>query len=193
MEWAGLLEPFVGEIEPGGQQGIEIQVTMQRWRDIDASTLVGRLQHWIADLLSLGPNSLGIFPPDDAPYAAQVSDQAVLAQSVQPEGGVWTMLMVPEAGRIKAAVEALTRADTWTRATGRIAVLSEPDSTIKSMAANRVTYVATAPLGIQNMRFVAANWFSRHVLAYALGVGLVLLLLSFATSRVLHSFGRSDQ
>ena len=196
MARVGLLEPYVSENDTANQQGTDVQGTLQLWRDTGtsgASTLMGRFQHWVADLLSLEPNSLGVFPPEDVPYAARASDQAVLVQSVQPEGGAWTMLMVPEAERTRAGVETFTGADTWSAASGRVAVLREADGAVESIDANRVIFAATTPLDLQNMRLVAANWLSRHVFAYALGVGLVLLLLSLATSGVLRSFGRSEQ
>jgi hypothetical protein len=192
----GVLQPYASEEEVVAGEASDIEATLQRWRatgSTGTTSLVGRAQHWVADLLSLGPNSLGVLPPSDAAYAPRLTDAAVVLQKLQPEGGVWTMLTVPDHDRLANGVATVTNASLWPKWGGRVTVVPEGAENTQVIEPNQVSFYETAPWSFVNVRNVLANWLSSHVLAYALALGAALVGLTLATMALLRSFGRSTQ
>ena len=189
----GVLQPYATAEDASAEQATDVNSVLQRWRSTatgGSTSVVGRAQHWIADLLNLGPNSLGILPPSDGPYAPRLTDQALVAQRLQPEGGLWTMLAVPDQNKVKAGVDALTDDSKWRALAGRVSVLPDAGTTVTTVDPNEVAFFETVAWTPQNTRFIAANWLSSHVLAYALLLGLAVICLTVATMGMLRNFGR---
>ncbi|WP_137151249.1 cellulose biosynthesis cyclic di-GMP-binding regulatory protein BcsB [Devosia sp. FKR38] len=190
----GVLQPYASDdnaLEAGGGDLDEI---LQRWRSNGGSgdqSLVGRLQTWIAGVLDLGPNSLGILPPPDEPYAPRLSDRAVLLQTLQDEGGLWTMLTIPNATALKSGVDLITSTAIWPNMAGRVSVVPSDQSTIQVVEPNHVAFSTSDGWNFFNLRNVVTNWVSSHTLAYALGLCLVLVGLTLATAGVLGITRRS--
>ena len=196
LERLGILEPYAGGDLDAQDTAVDIGTILQRWRSqgsSGANTILARVRHWIADLLDLGPNSLGILPPPDTAYPPSSSDQGVLVQALQPEGGLWTMAMVPNPDDLDTGLDALMRSDNWQKIEGRVSALGADGSSMNTVAANRVVLSQSTPLNLTNIRLIAANWLSSHVLAYALGLGLLTILLTISTARVLRTFGRQSE
>ncbi|MGV3489901.1 MAG: cellulose biosynthesis cyclic di-GMP-binding regulatory protein BcsB, partial [Devosia sp.] len=189
----GVLQPYASVEDASTEQLTDMNSVLQRWRSTGtggATTLIGRVQQWIADLLNLGPNSLGVLPPDDTPFAPRQTDQAVVVQRLQPEGGLWTMLTVPNPDDIAAGVDAITDDRYWSELSGRVSVLPATAAAVTTIEPNEVTFFESSPWTPQNIRFIVANWLSSHVLAYALLLGLAVVGLTLATAGVLRNFGR---
>lgn len=189
----GVLQPYASVEDGSAEQATDVNSVLQRWRSTatgGSTSVVGRAQHWVADLLNLGPNSLGILPPSDTPYAPRQTDQALAVQRLQPEGGLWTMLTVPNQDKVAAGVDALTVDSRWRELSGRVSVLPEDGARVTSVEPNEVAFFETVAFTPQNTRFIAANWLSSHVLAYALLLGLAVIGLTIATSGMLRNFGR---
>jgi cellulose synthase operon protein B len=189
----GVLQPYANDDGALASETADIDSILQRWRSTGSSgdaSLVGRFQHWVADLLNLGPNSLGMLPPADEPYAPRLTDRAVVLQTLQPEGGLWTMVTVPNADRLDDGIAAVTQASLWPRLGGRVSVVDADGETLEIVEPNRVSFFETSPWTFQNLRNVIANWLSSHVLAYGLGLCVVLIGLTIATTGVLRSVGR---
>jgi hypothetical protein len=192
----GILPPYASDDAALANESGDVETILQRWRSTGASgatTMVGRVQHWVADLLNLGPNSLGVLPPPDEPYAPRQSDQALVVQKLQPEGGLWTMLTVPDEARLTEGLDTVTKASYWRELGGRVSVVHEGAEAVDVIEPNHVTFFEAAPWSFANIRYVAANWLSSHVLAYALGLCLVVIGLTLATAGLLNSFGRRSQ
>ncbi|WP_375449896.1 cellulose biosynthesis cyclic di-GMP-binding regulatory protein BcsB [uncultured Devosia sp.] len=189
----GILQPYASAEDSPDEQSTNVNSILQRWRSTSPSgsgSFVRRAQHWVADLLNLGPNSLGVFPPSDSPYAPRQTDQALVLQRLQPEGGLWTMLTVPDQAAMAASVDAVTADGFWTEISGRVSVLPVSATAVTTIEPNEVTFFETTPWTPQNIRFIAANWLSSHVLAYALLLGLAVLGLTAGTAGMLRNFGR---
>lgn len=189
----GVLQPYASAEDGSTEQSSDVNSILQRWRSTgatDSGTFIGRAQHWVADLLNLGPNSLGVFPPSDTAYAPRLTDQALVLQRLQPEGGLWTMLTVPDQANLAAGVDSVTEDDHWSKISGRVSVLPKGAAAVAAIEPNEVTFFETSAWTPQNIRFVLANWLSGHVLAYALLLCLAVLALTAATAGMLRTFGR---
>ncbi|SMQ60141.1 cellulose synthase subunit [Devosia lucknowensis] len=193
IQRVGVLQPYASDdIALEVDQG-SLDTILQRWRSTGTSndaSMLGRLQNWVAGLLDLGPNSLGVLPPTDEPYAPRLSDKAVVLQRLQPEGGLWTMLTVPNAQNLDAGIALVTEASMWPRMAGRVSVIPQDGSAVQVIEPNRVSFYESSPWSFQNLRNILANWLSSHVLAYGFGLCLVLVALTLATSAVLRVMGR---
>lgn len=192
----GLLQPYASDdnaLETGGGDVDEI---LQRWRSNGSSgdqSMVGRIQTWIAGLLDLGPNSLGILPPPDQPYAPRLSDRAVLLQTLQDEGGLWTMLTVPNATALKSGVDLMTTTAIWPSMAGRVTVMPIDQDIVQVIEPNHIRFSASGGWSFFNLRNVVTNWVSSHTLAYGLGLCLVLVALTLATAGVLGATRRHSK
>lgn len=190
----GVLQPYATDDSSLEADSNSLETILQRWRSVGTSgdnSVVGRIQNWVADLLDLGPNSLGVLPPEDMPYAPRLSDRALLLQRLQPEGGLWTMLTVPTAQGLDSGVKTITAGSTWTTMSGWVSVLPQDEDTPTIIRPNRVTFYESSPWTLTNLRSVMANWLSSHVLAYGIGLCIILAGLTFATTRVLRITGRN--
>jgi hypothetical protein len=188
----GVAQPYLTGDDLAEKPVTDIESTLERWRSTgsSSSTIIGRVQHWVADLLNLGPNSLGLFPPPDVAFAPTRLDMATVAQTLQPEGGVWTMVTVPEDAQLYWSVANITAADHLTEFDGRVSAMAPGDTEMRTIAANDVTLVPSAPLDFNNVRAIAANWLSSHVLAYAIGLALVGIALALSTVGLVRLLGR---
>lgn len=193
IQRVGVLQPYASDDIALEVDQSNLETILQRWRSTGTSSdasLMGRLQNWVAGLLDLGPNSLGVLPPTDEPYAPRLSDKAVVLQRLQPEGGLWTMLTVPSAPTLTSGIQIVTEASMWPKMAGRVSVVPQDETSVQTIEPNRVTFHESSPWGFQNLRNIFANWLSSHVLAYGLGLCLVLIALTLATSNLLRVMGR---
>ncbi|WP_375597134.1 cellulose biosynthesis cyclic di-GMP-binding regulatory protein BcsB [Devosia sp. Naph2] len=189
----GVLQPYATDDNSLDADSNNLDTILQRWRSVGMSgdsSIVNRIQNWVADLLDLGPNSLGVLPPEDLPYAPRLSDRALLLQRLQPEGGLWTMLTVPTTQGLDAGVKTITAGSTWPTMSGWVSVLPQDGSAPTVIRPNRVTFYESGPWTLANLRSVIANWLSSHVLAYGIGLCIILAALTLATTRVLRVTGR---
>jgi cellulose synthase operon protein B len=188
----GIAQPYLTGDDLAEDPVTDVESTLERWRSSgsSSSTIIGRVQHWVADLLNLGPNSLGLFPPADVPFAPTRLDMATVVQTRQAEGGVWTMVTVPEDDQLYWSVANITAAEHLREFDGRVSAMAPGDTEMRTVEANDVSLVPSVPLDFNNFRAIAANWLSSHVLAYAIGLALVGIALAISTVGLVRLLGR---
>lgn len=178
---------------PGLDPGAAMDETaLERWRDAmggASSNPLERARDALAERLGLAPDNFWLIRREDGAYRPQSADAAILGQSLQPEGGVWTYLTIPREAAFPAAAARLTTLSSWTAVSGRISAVGEADERVLTLAGN-TRLVPTQPLTPGNLRLIAANWLSTNVLEYALALALGALGLSFATAALLNRAGR---
>jgi len=188
-------QPFAnGGVSDDAEPSIES--TLQQWRNQDTATpvsFIARTQRWIANALDLNSTSLGFNPMPDAPITPQSTDRALAVQRVQPEGGVWTLVAAPSQGKLMDGITDLIGPAGLTYVEGRAAVLPAMPAAVRNTEPNNYIYLAPDDLSFTNLRNIAANWLSRHALAYAIGMALLGVLLTLATAGMLRIVGRKSE
>src|SRR5690606_15413680 len=102
---------------------------------------------------------LRVLPRAEAPHNV-ASGSVVMAQSAQPEGGLWTVLSGSDTASIRTGMERLAVTAQWRQIDGRVSSLLPSDTDVKTVAAVAPVVVQTQPFSLQNFRLVVANWFS---------------------------------
>lgn len=188
----GVIAPYADTTTT--EQDSNVENTLQRWRsqgNSASSSIWGRARNWVADLLNISPQSFGL-PMENPEYAPRQSDQAFAIQRVQPEGGVWTLISSPGQS-LSAGVANIMSADSMQTYAGYISTLPASPAALETKDAVNVTFFEPSDFSIENLRNIAANWLSGHVMAYALGLALLATILTFATHRLLRLVGRRPQ
>lgn len=163
----------LGQFRSGGGQGSEL----------------GDVAEWLLERVGLRLEDLRIIPGSDAPYS--VADGGVaLAQSVQPEGGLWTVLTGTDDNAMLTGMERLAVTAQWRQVEGRVSTLRPIDKDVTAVASVAPVLMQTQPFSIWNFRLIAANWFSGNILVFALIIGFAAVVLMFATTLVLRAVGR---
>lgn len=168
---------------------------LQRWQEstgMSSGNLVQRAQDWVAGQLGLMPENFWLFRREDGAYLPQSADAVVMSQARQAEGGVWTMLTIPNASAFADATARMVAPATWQQVGGRVSAVGVADESVLVLQPRNVTLVPTQPLSFANLRLVAANWMSTNVLGYALLLAAAVILLTIATSLLLRA-GRRDR
>lgn len=145
---------------------------------------------WIADKVGLAPENLNLFGRSDGVYQPQSADAAIIAQSVQPEGGVWTYVTMPNDTNLLSGVQRLTEIHNWRAIAGRVSALGPNDASVTAIEPGSSHLVQTQPFSLLNLRLVFANWVSTNVLQFSLLLGGIAVLLTLATALLLRSLGR---
>ena len=144
---------------------------------------------WLLDRVGLRMEDLHILPRSDAPYSVGNGGVA-LAQSVQPEGGLWTVLTGTDDDALLTGMERLAVTTQWRQVAGRVSALRPIDRDVTSIASVAPVLIQTQPFSIWNFRLIAANWFSGNILVFALIIGFAAVVLMLATTLVLRAVGR---
>ena len=147
-------------------------------------------RQWIADRVGLAPDNLQLWRGADSAYVPQSADAVIVAQSQQPEGGVWTYLTTPTEAGFLANTQRLTLTDNWRAISGRVSALAPDDATVMTVPTTNPSIVQTQPFSIFNIRMVAANWLSTNVLQFTLLMAAVTIILTLATAALLRTLGR---
>lgn len=161
---------------------------LERWQEsagVSSNNVVERFQNWLADQLDLAPENFWLFRRADGAYLPQSPDAVVLSQAYQPQGGVWTLLTIPDGQMFAEATARLVSADAWNQVAGRISAVAPEDEEVLVLQPRNRMLVRTEPLSFTNMRLIAANWLSTNVLGYAVVLGIAAVLLTSATSLLL--------
>lgn len=132
---------------------------------------------------------LRVLPQPETPYPVSPGS-VVLAQSVQPEGGLWTVLSSSDSASLRSGMERLAVTEQWRQVSGRVSTLLANERAVTPVAANSVVVIQTQPLSLWNLRLVAANWFSGNILLFTGALAAAALMLMLATALVLGRVGR---
>lgn len=144
---------------------------------------------WLLGRVGLTLDDMRVLPRRDAPFPV-APGSVVMAQSRQPEGGVWTVLTSTDDASMLTGIRRLAVTGQWRQIGGRVSSLSETDRDVAVVETVAPTLVLTQPFSIWNMRLVAANWFSGNILFFTATLGGAAILLMLATALVLGRVGR---
>jgi hypothetical protein len=161
---------------------------LERWRQSSGATstdIIETFRNWVADQLNLAPENFWLFRRADDAYRPQSPYAAILSQAYQPEGGVWTMLTIPDAETFVASTARLVSPEMWQQVSGRLSAIAPDDQAVLALQPRQRTLVPTQPASFANMRLIAANWLSTNVLGYAVLLAIVAVVLTLATSLLL--------
>ncbi|WP_417580876.1 cellulose biosynthesis cyclic di-GMP-binding regulatory protein BcsB [Pelagibacterium sp.] len=167
---------------------------LERWQEatgVSSGNMFENAQNWIAEQLNLAPENFWLFRRDDGAYLPQSRDAAVLSQVAQPEGGIWTMLTIPNDEAFVAATRRMISPANWQQVAGRVSAIGVEDETMLVLQPRSTILVPTQPLSFSNLRLVAANWMSTNVLGYALLLAGAVIFLTIATSLLLRAARRT--
>lgn len=142
---------------------------------------------WFLERVGLQFGDLRVLPQRD--QAVAINNNVVLAQAIQPEGGLWTVLTAGDGERLVSGINQMSETRHWREISGRASTIAPADQTISAIsAANPVLDVKNFSLG--NLRLVAANWFSANILMFAALIAVACVLLMAATATMLKQLGR---
>ncbi|MGV8955205.1 MAG: cellulose biosynthesis cyclic di-GMP-binding regulatory protein BcsB, partial [Cypionkella sp.] len=144
---------------------------------------------WALGLVGLSIEDLRLLPRYDAPYPVAANSVA-LAQAMQPEGGLWTVLTGPDSANMLTGAQRLAVTANWREIGGRVSSLAIADTAVTAVQTLEPQLVQTQPLSIWNLRLVAANWFSGNILIFTGVLVGAAVLLMLATALMLSRIGR---
>lgn len=178
----------------------ETQRSQQRWfEELSDENLVSRVFSNIVDSVrgavnldfavgSAGDSSLGM---------ALISDDATLlmAQSQAPANPdtAWTLVTAPTPQLLSTSMAALSAPEEWQRIGGRITAYELESNDLTTVPVDRVSYLATLPLSLANIRLIAANWFSINNGVYAIALVVMAFFLGLATWALIRPLGRRNE
>lgn len=139
--------------------------------------------------VGLSIDDLRVLPRQDSAYPVS-SGSVVMAQSMQPEGGLWTVLSSSDSASMRAGMERMAVTEQWRQVGGRVSTLLPTNADVTSIETVSPVVVQTQPFSLQNARLVAANWFSGNILYFSAALALVAILLMLSTALVLTRSGR---
>lgn len=153
------------------------------------SSGVRNFADWALGRVGLSVDDLRLLPRYDAPYP-MAANSVMLAQSLQPEGGLWTVLTGPDNDNLLGGAQRLAVTDQWRQVGGRVSTLAAADTAVTSVETLEPKLVQTQPFSFSNMRLVAANWFSGNILIFSGVLAAAAILLMLATALMLSRVGR---
>ncbi|WP_026319174.1 cellulose biosynthesis cyclic di-GMP-binding regulatory protein BcsB [Amorphus coralli] len=123
-----------------------------------------------------------------------ISEQAtlIIAQAAAPQSvdNAWTLVTAPTPALLSAGVAALSAAERWDRMGGRLSAFQVESEAVQTLPAENPTFLVTEALSFQNIRLIAANWFSINNGIYAIVMILAAVFLGIFTHRVIEPMGR---
>jgi len=151
---------------------------------------IDTIRKWVADKVGLAPENFWLIRQQDGAYLPQSTDAIIVAQAVQPEGGIWTFLTTADDRGFVTGVQRLTQTTNWRAITGRVSALGTNDPAVIAIQPGARTLIQTQPFSLFNLRLVAANWLSTNVLEFTALLAGVALVLTLVTAALLRILGR---
>lgn len=139
--------------------------------------------------VGLSIDDLQLLPRHDGPYPV-AANSVVLAQAMQPEGGLWTVLTGSDNANLLTGAQRLAVTAQWRQVGGRVSTLGVADTSVTAVETLDPKLVLTQPFSIWNMRLVAANWFSGNILIFSGVLAVAAILLMMVTALMLGRVGR---
>ncbi|MGX1097063.1 cellulose biosynthesis cyclic di-GMP-binding regulatory protein BcsB [Amorphus sp. MBR-141] len=156
-----------------------------------AGTL-GDLRAWFGRQFDVSFDALSNRNGTDA--GPQVMEQAtlIIAQAAAPQSvdDAWTLVTAPTPALLSASVASISASGQWDRMGGRLSAFQFDSDAVQVMPAENPVFIVTEPLSFQNMRLIAANWFSLNNGIYALVMIFAAVVLGVFTHRVIQPMGR---
>ncbi|HEY8575412.1 MAG TPA: cellulose biosynthesis cyclic di-GMP-binding regulatory protein BcsB [Devosia sp.] len=139
--------------------------------------------------VGLSLSDLRFMPQQDPAYTVAANSVAI-SQTVQPEGGVWTVLTGLDAPSMLSGLQRMAATEHWRQLRGRVSALSTSDTEVAAVSTVAPVLRQTQPFSLWNMRLVAANWFSGNILFFTAALASAAILLMLTTALVLSKVGR---
>lgn len=119
---------------------------------------------------------------------------AILAQNFADRSGLttWTVLTAPSNADLANGAEGITAPQTWRLLAGQISAYQENSGAVRTSPAVRERVMETVPFSLMNWRLIAANWFSLHIVGYAVALILASAALGVTTWIMIHKTRKGD-
>ncbi|MDQ0317215.1 hypothetical protein J2S73_003692 [Amorphus orientalis] len=191
------VEEFSDTGDLATDERIQTRDLYERWRGevdegISLSSLIEDFQSWFHRQFDVSFGFLTARETDDGSNV--ISDQAtlVVAQATAPqsEDQAWTLVTAPNPALLSAGMAALSAERQWNRLGGRLTAFELDDDSVDTFPAESPVFIVTQPLSFENMRLIAANWFSLNNGIYAIVLIAAAVALGFATHSVIRPMGR---
>lgn len=171
---------------------------LARWQSDVAGrgigALFGRFTAWLNTSFGLTMDMIHLAPSPTNRVQLAPRTSLVIAQVRDPgtASATWTVATAPTSVALLSGMEGITAPQTWRTLSGSVASYQESSGLVRSFTPGPYYYVQTVPFSVENMRLIAANWFSVNVLEYALALILASAALGFVTWLLLRQIGRED-
>jgi len=157
--------------------------------------LAVRFTGWLNSSFGLTLDMLHLAPSPTGDVRLAPRTDFVLAQVRAPAAGqeTWTVATAPSSAALLAGVEGITAPQTWRTLSGSVAGYQESSGIVQDFTPASLYYEQTVPFSFENVRLIAANWFSLNVLEYALALMLSSASLGLVTWVLIRQIGREGQ
>lgn len=146
---------------------------------------------WLRRTFSIGFESLRIQEGRRTFYEPPARTSVLMAQGNSTDGeATWTLVAGRTAETLAAAMPRFTSDNVWNRIGGQAVAYQSSTGEVERRDISSFRFIITQPLGFQNMRMIAANWFSTNIVPYALFLMIAGMILGIATTFLLHRLGR---
>ncbi len=169
--------------------GTDDRLLLEQFRTDGSDGSAASTANRLLQSVGLSLDDLRVLPQRDPDYPVSAGT-TVIAQSAQPEGGVWTFVTAPDGETLRQGVERLSATAQWRQIGGRVSALGPAGDTVTVVQSVAPRVIQTQPWSFFNLRRVAANWFSQNILAFTALMAGAAVLLMLATSMVLGNVGR---
>ncbi|GAB5373705.1 MAG: cellulose biosynthesis cyclic di-GMP-binding regulatory protein BcsB [Acuticoccus sp.] len=170
----------------------------ERWfeelqQERDAGNIVSKWLGRVRDFLDIDDSA----PPRDSELAQVKLSQRtslILSQASAPQApdAAWTLVTAPTGPLLSQSVTALGARHGWHDINGQTAGFEAQTGTVTTIQPRDVTYLATLPLTLGNVRLIAANWFSLNTGIYAVALIVVGIALGILTWLLFRPMGRHN-
>ncbi len=152
---------------------------------------VSSFEDWMKRNFDISFSALRIGPAREVAFEPKARSTFLLAQAISPGGtGTWTMMTAPSGSELASGAASVAAIQTWSRVGGQFSSFSASTGQIENQAVANYQFVVTQPLTLQNLRLIAANWFSSNIAFYAFGLIGLCVVLGIITSGLLFRLGR---
>ncbi len=152
---------------------------------------VSSFEDWMKRNFDISFSALRIGPATEVAFEPKARSTFLLAQAVSPGGnGTWTMMTAPSGSELASGATSVAAIQNWSKVAGQFSSYSASTGLIENQPAVNYQFVVTQPLSLQNIRLIAANWFSSNIAFYAFCLIGLCVVLGIITSGLLFRLGR---
>lgn len=152
---------------------------------------VSSFEDWMKRNFDISFSALRIGPAQEVAFEPKARSTLLIAQAVSPGGGgTWTMMTAPSPSDLAEGATAIAAIETWSEIRGQFSWFSPQTGRLENQPVANYQFVVTQPLSIQNLRLIAANWFSSNIVFYAFCLIGLCFVLGIITSGLLFRLGR---
>ena len=154
--------------------------------------VLGDVRDWFGRQFDVSFDALSSGDGEDA--GPNVMEQAtlIIAQAPAPQtvNEAWTLVTAPSPALLSASIASISASGQWDRMGGRLTAFQFDTEAVQVLPAENPVFIVTEALSFENMRLIAANWFSLNNGIYALVMIFAAVVLGIFTHRVIQPMGR---